>query len=178
MRHESSPSPPAHPASLSPERLLAECDETRTRRKGPGGQHRNKVETAVVLVHRPTGVRAEASERRSQSENRRVAVRRLRLRLALEVRTAPSTRDADSPSALWRGRCHSERVQVAREHEDFAPLLAEALDVVHPLQGDVAEAASRLGVTSSQLVKLLRSEPAALRQVNQLRRERGLPGLK
>ena len=61
------------------------------RRSGPGGQHRNKVSTAVVITHRPTGVRAEANERRSQAENHREAVRRLRVRLAVEVRSRTPT---------------------------------------------------------------------------------------
>ncbi|MFN5707736.1 MAG: peptide chain release factor family protein, partial [Planctomycetota bacterium] len=62
----------SHPASLPEEKLLADCDVVRTRRGGPGGQHRNKVETAVVITHRPSGVSAEANERRSQAENRKV----------------------------------------------------------------------------------------------------------
>lgn len=57
-----------HPAAIDPDELLRQCDEKRIRRGGPGGQHRNKVETAVVLHHRPTGMTAEASERRSLAE--------------------------------------------------------------------------------------------------------------
>ena len=55
-----------HPARLDPDALAAECDFRRTRRSGPGGRNRNKVETAVILTHRLTGVTAEASERRTQ----------------------------------------------------------------------------------------------------------------
>ena len=82
-----------HPAALTDDALLAECDLGRGRASGPGGQHRNKVETAVTLTHRPTGVIAQASERRSQVENKRVALRRLRLKLATEIRLPLSPRD-------------------------------------------------------------------------------------
>ena len=69
--------PNDHPAAASPEQLWAECEARRLRRSGPGGQHRNKVETAVSLRHLSTGVCAEASERRSQAQNRSVALFRL-----------------------------------------------------------------------------------------------------
>src|SRR3954470_4538553 len=66
-----------HPARLHPDALAAECGFRTTRRSGPGGQNRNKVETAVILTHRPTGISAEASEWRTQGENRRKALVRL-----------------------------------------------------------------------------------------------------
>src|SRR4051794_13878872 len=72
-----------HPACVPTAALLLQCEVRRQRRSGPGGQHRNKVETAVVLVHGPTGIRGEASERRSQTQNLKVAVQRLRVKLAI-----------------------------------------------------------------------------------------------
>ena len=59
-----------HPAALEEAVLASQCKVRTTRRSGPGGQNRNKVETAVELIHGPTGLRAQASERRSQGENR------------------------------------------------------------------------------------------------------------
>jgi protein subunit release factor B len=63
--------------------LLGECEETFFTAGGPGGQHRNKTESGVRLVHPPTGVVVTATERRSQAQNRGAALVRLRERLAL-----------------------------------------------------------------------------------------------
>ena len=148
----------------------------RCRRSGPGGQHRNKVETAVVIRHVPTAVRGEASERRSQEENRRAALFRLRTNLALTVRLR---RPVESePSSLWRGRCRDGRLSVRADHPDFPSLLAEALDVLGDCETDMKTAAAALHVTSSQLAKFLRIEPRAMKQVNDRRRELGLRPLR
>jgi len=48
------------------------------RSKGPGGQRKNKVETAVRLKHHPSGLTVIATEHRSQAENRKLAFERLR----------------------------------------------------------------------------------------------------
>ena len=73
-----------------PKDLARDCDISFFRASGPGGQHRNKTETAVRVLHRPTGTIAAATEERSQSRNRQMALERLRDKLvrALKPRKA------------------------------------------------------------------------------------------
>jgi hypothetical protein len=166
------PTDAVHPAALPPDVLHARCKETRTRRSGPGGQHRNKVETAIVLLDPETGVTAEASERRSQNDNRRVAIFRLRLNLALEFRANVS--ESDPPSELWKTRCRNARISINPSHEDYPAILAEALDRIVVCDWDVSTAAEQLQATTSQIIKLLKHDPRAVTLVNRERQQRDM----
>ena len=164
-----------HPARLPIELLLEACSVKRTRGSGPGGQHRNKVETAIVITHEPTGVVGQASEKRSQNQNREVAIERLRVNLALEVRSK-SCFDA-RPSQLWSSRVKSRKIQVNPKHTDFPALLSEALDFTNSHGFDVAAAAEALEVSTSQLIKFFKACPASLDFVNRERERLGLKRL-
>ena len=166
-----------HPVALESAELLAECEVRRQRRSGPGGQHRNKVETAVVIVHRASGARGEASEFRSQADNQANAIQRLRVKLALAIRS-PELNHADCPSPLWRSRLQSDRIVVSPKHSDFPILLAEALDCIVTHRYELPLAAEKLRCSTSQLLKLLKMEFAALEYVNQHRIERKLRPLR
>lgn len=167
---------PPHPAGLAESELARQCRLELGRASGPGGQHRNKVETAVRITHEPTGLIGAAGERRKQAENRRVAWFRLRVKLAVEVRTPRDP--AAGPSELWKARCRGGKIACRADHADFPAMLAEALDVLEAKRGEPRSAAALLGVTPTQLVKFVQKEPAALERVNQWRTARGLHPLK
>jgi len=124
----------------------------------------------------PTGVRAEASERRSQAQNRSQALFRLRVNLALEVRRLCGPDYV--PSSLWQSRCGGGVLKLSAAHDDFPSLLAEALDVLAALDADPKRAAAVLDCNPSQLVRLLKLDPRALALVNGWRRDRQLHALR
>jgi ribosome-associated protein len=74
----------------SDDALLAECDVQTFHGSGPGGQSVNTADSAVRLRHRPSGVTVVCREERSQLQNKRRCLERLRARL--EALNAPPQR--------------------------------------------------------------------------------------
>jgi hypothetical protein len=122
-------------------------------------------------VHVPTGIKAEATERRSQAENQRIALRRLRINLALEERASKVV--GQPVSELCRQRCGGGQIQISVQHPDFPSLLAEVLDELHAVEYALRPAADRMDVTPSQITKFLKLEPRALTMVNSQRARLG-----
>ena len=57
-----------------------------TRGSGPGGQHRNTTDTAVVIKHLPSGLMVRSENEKSQKQNREIALSIIRARLAAQAR--------------------------------------------------------------------------------------------
>ena len=75
-----------HPATLAEEVFLKQVTLDFGRSSGPGGQHRNRKATSCTATQIPSDISGEATERRRQSENRKMAVSRLRRTLATLLR--------------------------------------------------------------------------------------------
>ena len=98
-------------AELDDDDLLAQCRVETMRGSGPGGQHRNKVESAVRLTHEPTGIVVTASERRSQHRNRELALERLREKLADRFRVVRPRRPTRKSKGLRKREVEAKRRQ-------------------------------------------------------------------
>ncbi|MGH7936510.1 MAG: peptide chain release factor family protein [Chthoniobacterales bacterium] len=79
-----------------------DLEESFARSGGPGGQHVNKVSTAVTLRHLPSGLSVTAQDSRSQTRNRALA--RERLLTALEGRIENTRRRRRAEAAQQRRR--------------------------------------------------------------------------
>ena len=160
--------------------LIAQCDVDRYRASGPGGQHRNKTESAVRLRHKPSGVSAIGEDSRSQAENKLHAVRRLRSAIALEVRE-PVQLDGYTPSprlsALVAGGTAPLGAKTRLTGAYWAQI-AELLDLLVAGDLEIGTTAQRLGITTGALSKLLLHDEQVARVVNDLRRARGMRPLR
>lgn len=160
--------------ALSDAALLAQCEVDRFRASGPGGQKRNKTDSAVRLRHLPTGLAAEASESRSQHENRARAVARLRLRVVLELRCAVD-RDGYAPSTELL-----EALGRRAGRRSGPPLIAlgELFDVLEAAGWQLSEAARLLGVSTSAVGRLLKHGDEIWRAASERRAALGLQPLR
>ena len=99
---------------------------------------------------------------------------------ALDTKSAEPPEEEDvayQPSRLWVGRVKGGKLAINEKHVDFPAVLCEALDCIWREQ-DVKAASTQLGISTSQMVKLLAKEPTALQVVNGLRASSGLPPLR
>jgi hypothetical protein len=164
----------------SDEALIAQCEVDRYRASGPGGQHRNKTESAVRLRHKQTGVAAIGEDSRSQAENKLHAVRRLRSAIALDVRE-PVGLDGYAPSARLAALVAGGTAPLGaktRVTGAYWAAIAELLDLLVAGELEIAATAQRLGITTGALSKLLLHDERVARTVNDLRRARGMRALR
>lgn len=147
--------------------LLRQSREERYKSSGPGGQHRNKVETAVRLHHSPSGVTASGEETRSQEENRRHAIHRLREKIAFAARSPFDLKAPAVPPEFAAQRGRNGSLAVNSKNPNFPLITATALDALVAAEGSYATAARALGVTTSQLRKFLQSHRELWRAVSE-----------
>nr|GMD23171.1 peptide chain release factor 1 [Ipomoea batatas] len=172
---------------MSDEQLLRQCEMETFKSSGPGGQHRNKRESAVRLKHRPTGVVAQAAEDRSQHMNRASALNRLRAQLALKdlsddifyipfesVRNSIDLDDYTPPQELIQilpanSSLKGSGPKIGPNNPKFIMGMQALLDLIFVVEGSVSEAAKKLGLSTGALSRLILSDDSLRMAVNEFR---------
>jgi hypothetical protein len=163
-----------HPCELDDQQLLRDCRVETYRASGPGGQKRNKTSSAVRITHSPSGVSAVGTESRSQHDNRRSALTRLRVELALAIRREP----AEARPAWWNQiTAASGRLSVSTRSSHFAPAIAIIFDALDASAGSLPDAAALLGTTTSNLIDTCAKDPQVWAALQRLRQHHGRPTL-
>jgi hypothetical protein len=167
------------------EQLQRQCRWDAFRARGPGGQHRDKTNTAVRITHEPTGLTSTAGEARSQRENKIHALKRLRLKLATELR-APVDRMTFQPPDWFREARQlpkearraglpgqpvrrSPALVMTPRHHRYIEGVGLVLDVLAQMRGDVPASAAMLGISTSSLFRFLETDGQIIAAVNRIR---------
>ena len=161
---------------LTEDALLAQCHWDQYRGSGPGGQKRNKTSNTVRLTHEPTGVSVTAGESRSLSENKMRAVRRLRLKLAADLREPVDLATFQPPEWFLSIR-RGTGIEASHRHPLYAAAAGLVLDLLAVLNGNPAAVAVNLGISTTAVVKLLENEPPLWTAANRIRADLGLKPL-
>ncbi len=171
---------------LDDARLLKECEIHIYKASGPGGQHRNKVSSAVRLAHKATGVTAQANESRSQHNNKRKALSRLRMKIACTHRCELDSLDAPLPEIVSecmfvrRGKgpnAGKTRLEVGRKDHRFWLVAAFLLDVLDAHEGKLSDATAHIGISTGNMVSLLKTDRHLLTAAQYLRKAHDLKPL-
>ncbi|KAL6997380.1 hypothetical protein U1Q18_007506 [Sarracenia purpurea var. burkii] len=171
--------------AMTDEQLMSQCEMDTFKASGPGGQHRNKRESAVRLKHLPTGIVAQAVEDRSQHKNRAAAIARLRKLVALKVRNAVDL-DAYSPpqellhilpvkSTIRGSHCSP---QIGPNNPKFVLGMQALLDLIFAVEGSISDAAKKLGLSTGALSRLILSDDSLRVAINEFRASKGMKPLK
>ncbi|XP_058194778.1 uncharacterized protein LOC131311366 isoform X1 [Rhododendron vialii] len=171
--------------TMSDEKLMSQCEMDTFKVSGPGGQHRNKRESAVRLKHLPTGIVAQASEDRSQHKNRASALARLRNKLALKVRNTVNLDAYSPPQELLQIlpkkstiRGSDSGPQIGPNNPKFYLGMQALVDLIFAVEGSVSDAAKKLGLSTGALSRLILSDDSLRMVVNEYRASKGMKPLK
>ena len=132
--------------------------------RGPGGQKKNKTESAVRLTLKESQISATAAEDRQQSVNRTKAVKRLKLQIAFEERLPPEQ---------WSGQ-----LDMNPSNKNYPLFCAILIDHCVEQNWQISSVATHYGLSTGKLIKILATSDTLWQEVNRQRAKLGHKPLK
>jgi len=117
-----------------------------------------------------------AGESRSLAENKLRAVRRLRIKLAAEVREPVDLLHFEPPDWFLTVR-HDKHIDASHRHALYSAVGGLMLDLLHATLGNPTAVAINLGVSTSTVIKRLEAEPEFWLAANRIRANLAMPSL-
>jgi len=149
---------------LSDADLLKLCEVSAYKGSGPGGQHKNKTNSGVKLKIRENSqftIETYSCDDRSSHINKLFALKKLRLKIALQIREEPAEQ-IPFPFPGSNGK-------ISPDNNLYPQFIADILDRIHFCKGDLSEAAKMWGLSKSALNKIILQDKKVVENVSQYR---------
>ncbi|MCM8537975.1 MAG: peptide chain release factor-like protein [Lentisphaeraceae bacterium] len=135
--------------------FLKHCTLDFYKARGPGGQKKNKTESAVRLTHNDSSVAATASEDRKQSVNKSKAIKRLKLELAFTMRC---------PAVPWKGQ-----MDMNPSNKHYSLFCACLFDHLEENDWQISTVAEAYKLSTNKLIKIISKSDTLWQEVNKRR---------
>jgi protein subunit release factor B len=99
-------------------RLFCDIPEKFVKGSGAGGQKINKTSNRVILIHTPTKLRVECQDTRSLQQNRKIARKRLRLKLDAMINGEASREVQKAKKAVTKKAKNKARSKRRRQQKN------------------------------------------------------------
>lgn len=164
---------------LDDQALLAQCEIHIYKASGPGGQHRNKVSSAIRLHHKPSGITATANDSRSQHDNKKLAIKRMRMNLAVRLRGDYCFGSQQIPAVLREcifvpKKSNSQaghKLELGRKDFRFWTVAAILLDMLTSAGGQLSQVTAELGISTGNLTKFFKIDRHLIEAVQNIRKK-------
>ena len=153
--------------------LLKLCEISAYKGSGPGGQHKNKTNSGVKLklkfeknsqlstLNSQLIIESYSCDDRSSHINKLLALKKLRLKIALQIREEPATQ-IPFPFPGSDGK-------ISPDNNLYPQFIADILDRINLRKGDLSEAAKMWGLSKSALNKIILQDKKVMEVFQKLR---------
>lgn len=131
--------------------FLKSCKTESFQSTGPGGQKKNKKFSAIRMTHIPTEVTVISDNYREQNINKKIAIKKLKIKIAINIRGP---------------KIELDRTIVSSSSDDYPLWIAKLFDILNNNKYDIKTTAVELSLTTSKLIKLIYKDKTVWKTIN------------